>query len=121
MVNVLLVDDDADNQLLVQTWLERLGHQVTAADSASQAFATLAVLDIVMPGLDGMQFLKQLRQIPDYADMPAIFLTAADLDPQPDRDGAPPATYLPKPLTRAMLTAALTDSPNPGPSWRAAF
>ena len=116
MVNVLTVDDDADNLLLVQTWLERMGHQVTTAGSATEAFTALAgspvpdlaVVDIILPGLDGVQFLKQLRHEPGYADMPTIFLTAADLEPHPDRHDAAPATYLTKPLTRAELSAAVT-------------
>ncbi len=128
MLNVMLVDDDPDNLLLVRTWLERMGHHVTVAASATEALLVLgkrsvpdlAVIDIVLPDLDGVRFLTKLRQDnPAYASMPVIFLTAADLPSRPDQDDVPMARFVPKPLTRAMLSAAITAaSPPPGtPAW----
>ncbi len=86
MGNVLVLEDDPDNRQLIVLWLERRGHQVTAASSgidavlalSHQPIPDLAVLDIVLPDINGVAFLQQLRQDPAYSDMPVIFLTAAD-------------------------------------------
>lgn len=90
---------------------------------AGRRVPDVAVLDVVMPGLNGFQFLTQLRQDDAYADMPVVFLTAADMPPHPERDWVPGARYVAKPLSRDMLataiSAALTSSapdetPDPG-------
>ncbi len=116
MGNVLVLDDDADHRLLIRTWLEMMGHHVSTAETAAEAFEVLAgrrvpdlaVLDVVIPTIDDVQFLEQLRQDPAYVGMPVVFLTAADLPAHPEQDWAAHAQYVSKPLTRADLTAAVT-------------
>ena len=125
MGNVLVLDDDSDHRLLIRTWLEKMGHHVTTAGTAAEAFLVLAggpvpdlaVLDVVMPQVDGVQFLRNLRQDPEYTDMPVIFLTAADLPAHPEQDWAEHALYVTKPLARAVLTAAVKEAftTSPGP------
>ena len=80
--NIALVDDDQNILTSVTISLEAEGFHVrTYADGASalkaliEKPADLAVLDIKMPRMDGMELLRRLRQ---SSDMPVIFLTSKD-------------------------------------------
>ena len=80
--NIVLVDDDRNILTSVTISLEAEGFQVrTYSDGASALVALtekpadLAVLDIKMPRMDGMELLRRLRQ---SSDMPVIFLTSKD-------------------------------------------
>ncbi len=82
---VLLVDDEQDIRTLVCLILERLGGlQVRAEASGRDALAALAegyvpdlvLLDVMMPGMDGVQTLAEIRRMPAFRDMPVCFLTA---------------------------------------------
>jgi two-component system, OmpR family, response regulator ChvI len=83
--NIALVDDDRNILTSVQIALEAEGFEVrTYSDSEealrdlSQHGADLAVLDIKMPRLNGMELLQRLKQTPTTAKMPIIFLTSKD-------------------------------------------
>ncbi len=79
----IVVEDDRATSLLVATTLTQL-FTVYVADSASRAMQmlleiptpSLVVCDVSMPGVDGIQFVKELRAIPKLAATPVIFLTA---------------------------------------------
>jgi CheY-like chemotaxis protein len=79
----LVVDDDATTCTLVATTLSQ-AFSVYVADAAQRAMQlllqipppSLVVCDIAMPGVDGLQFVKNLRAIPKLASTPVIFLTA---------------------------------------------
>ena len=82
MANIALVDDDKNILASVQMLLEQEGYHVrTFTDGASALTALsasppdLAILDIKMPRMDGMETLRRLRQ---KSDMPVIFLTSKD-------------------------------------------
>ncbi|MGB0498490.1 MAG: response regulator [Rubricella sp.] len=82
MSNIALVDDDRNILTSVSMALEAEGFSVktyTDGASAYQALSTapadLAVLDVKMPRMDGMELLRRLRQ---KTDMPVIFLTSKD-------------------------------------------
>lgn len=82
---IALVDDDRNIVASVQIALETEGFQVrTYADGEealrglTQSPPDLAVLDIKMPRLNGMELLQKLRQVPATTSMPAIFLTSKD-------------------------------------------
>lgn len=77
---ILVVEDDPDTALIVRTYLEREGYQVSAAcdglsglKSALGAPPSLIVLDWMLPGMNGLEFLKRLRQ---EQNTPVIMLTA---------------------------------------------
>ena len=77
---VLVVDDDPKIQALVSAYLKREGlGVVTASDGAiaieeiRRARPRLVVLDLMLPGLDGMSVLRQLRQ---ESDVPVLILSA---------------------------------------------
>ena len=80
---VLVADDDEDILLLVTTRLRRDGFDIISARTGDEALAlvrerrpTLAVLDIGMPGLDGVQVLEQIRADDDLREMLVVLLTA---------------------------------------------
>jgi two-component system phosphate regulon response regulator PhoB len=83
MATVLLAEDDADIRLLVTFKLEQAGHEVRGFEDGALALADarkhppdLAVLDILMPGMTGLEVCRELRKDPATADVPVIILTA---------------------------------------------
>ena len=82
MANIALVDDDKNILASVSMLLEQEGYQVrTFSDGAAALTALtttppdLAILDIKMPRMDGLELLRRLRQT---QDLPVIFLTSKD-------------------------------------------
>jgi len=82
-VDVLVVDDDADTRDLLCRSLGELGAIVAGASSAAEARVLISrhrpdaiVSDIGMPDEDGLSFLRSLKKHADYAQIPAIALTA---------------------------------------------
>jgi CheY-like chemotaxis protein len=81
---ILLVEDDPDIQSIVVLALESLGgFQVGVCGSAREALESapswapdLILLDVMMPGCDGLATLSALRQTPSTAGVPVIFVTA---------------------------------------------
>ena len=69
MANILIVDDDPAVQATIRIVLERAGHAVVVADDGSTGLATfeagsfdLLILDIFMPGMDGIETMKLIHQ-----------------------------------------------------------
>lgn len=85
---VLVVDDNAENRALARATLEDEGFEVVLAVNGEDAIARFArtrsdcvLLDIRMPGLDGVTVCERVRQLPGGADVPILFVTAQrDLD-----------------------------------------
>jgi predicted signal transduction protein with EAL and GGDEF domain/DNA-binding NarL/FixJ family response regulator len=84
---VLLVDDDDVNLLLTALALRDRGFRVTEASGGEQALKLLrqqgfdlVVLDAMMPGLDGFDTCRTLRQMPGFENMPVLMLTGLDDD-----------------------------------------
>jgi two-component system response regulator MtrA len=80
---VVVADDDEDILTLVQVTLSGRGYDVELARNGTAALALLqerpaaaAVLDIAMPGLDGLAVLTQVRADPRTADLPVVLLSA---------------------------------------------
>ncbi|MBI4290936.1 MAG: response regulator [Betaproteobacteria bacterium] len=81
---ILYVEDEADIQTIAVTVLETIGgFTIVACRSGSQAIeaapvadADLILLDVMMPGMDGPTTLRKLRDIPQTATTPAVFMTA---------------------------------------------
>lgn len=85
--HVLLVDDDALNVCLVRRVLEAQGFTVDAAGSGMEALAALdrrrpdlIILDIMMPGMTGVEFLDRVKVSPRLASIPVVMLTAKEGD-----------------------------------------
>jgi two-component system phosphate regulon response regulator PhoB len=80
---ILLIEDDPDISELVQYNLEREGFKVVAAadgdrglSQALQLGPDLIVLDLMLPGQDGLSICRKLRAAPETQDIPIIMLTA---------------------------------------------
>ncbi|MBI3504231.1 MAG: protein kinase [Proteobacteria bacterium] len=116
---VLVVDDDAGNRAVLERRLAREGHTVVQAEHGAAALALVAktpfdlvLLDVLMPGIDGLDVLERLKGNPATHDIPVIMISALDDLSSVVRCiefGA--EDYLPKPfdpvLLRARIGAAL--------------
>jgi signal transduction histidine kinase/ActR/RegA family two-component response regulator len=121
-LKVLVVDDVLTNRLVARALLERGGHRselatggaeaieaVSAAARAGEPF-DLVLMDLAMPGMDGLEATRRLRALPAGTgrDVPVVALTAGvfDSDNVACRE-AGMTGYLPKPVTREALQAEL--------------
>ena len=84
---ILVVDDRPENRTALRAVLDPLGHTVVEASSGEEALRRLLqtefsviLLDVQMPGLDGFETAKHIKQRERTADVPIIFLTAYDRD-----------------------------------------
>jgi len=82
---LLIVDDNAENREVLGRRLARRGHAITEAEDGASALALVArqrfdlvLLDVNMPGMDGFEVLRALRQTHSAADLPVIMATARD-------------------------------------------
>jgi CheY-like chemotaxis protein len=87
-LQILVADDDPVLRALLQLKLEGEGHHVTLAADGDEALLLvtshrpdLLVLDVVMPGIDGLDLTRQLRERPDTKELPIVLLTGRDTDP----------------------------------------
>lgn len=117
VTEVLVVDDEEQLRKLAQRALGKAGIDAQTAAGGEEALALLQrgkrfdtiVSDLMMPGMDGMQLLREVRQLD--LDVPMIFLTG-----QPSLESAMAAMeqggyrYLSKPLEHEKLIAAVKDA-----------
>jgi len=80
---VLLVDDEENIRMLVRFNLEKAGYEVIEAGDGKQALALarnespdIVILDLMLPGIDGLEVCRLLKQSPETAALPIIMLTA---------------------------------------------
>jgi DNA-binding response OmpR family regulator len=88
-VRILVADDDPDLLELLRLNLEAEGHIVAVAcdgtealEMAMQVRPDLLVLDVMMPGLDGLEVTRKLRERPETAGLPIVLLTARGSNPE---------------------------------------
>jgi DNA-binding response OmpR family regulator len=114
---VLVADDDDDILLLVTTRLKRDGFEVVAARNGVEAVAlaeehqpVVAVLDVGMPGLDGLEVLAAIRGIDTLRDTRVLLLTAKaqESDVRRGYDAGADA-YVKKPFSPAELAARVRE------------
>ena len=81
--NVLAVDDIPLNLLLVQKMLSRFNFKMRTASGGQQALDAVAaqkpdliLLDLMMPGIDGFEVIRRLRENPETADIQIVILSA---------------------------------------------
>lgn len=82
---ILVVDDDPINRKLIVKILSKKGFDAVEAGNGVEAFSILekesfdiVLLDIVMPVMDGIEFLKEIKLKPEYLNLPIIILTTDD-------------------------------------------
>jgi adenylate cyclase len=117
---ILVVDDDSLNRKLLVRLVEQEGHGARTAENGREALellradpADVVLLDIVMPELDGISVLEQLKSDPGLTRIPVIMISAVDeLESVMRCIEIGAEDYLPKPfdavLLRARINAGLT-------------
>lgn len=114
---ILVADDDADFNRFIQLSLQRSGYEVVSVyngqavlDFLAEESPTLLVLDVTMPGMDGFQVLRSIREEPSTVNLPIVMLTARDTDPDVLKGWNMGADlYLTKPCTVEELTTSVED------------
>ncbi len=118
MAKVLVVEDDENILALVQSRLAKAGHQVMTATSAPAALELIderggpdiTVLDVGLPGLDGLELLDAIRERPELASMPAVFLSGRVQAEDVARGREKGARYLTKPFVATALLRAVDEA-----------
>ncbi|MBT3345412.1 MAG: response regulator [Gemmatimonadetes bacterium] len=118
---VLLSEDGDVMAMMMMATLRQAGFEVDRAvdgeDCLTKARSRrpdVLVLDLMMPKLNGMQVLEQLRQDPLMADMPVIICSAKDYKTETEQAGELGAVdFLPKPVERPKLVAAVRKALEP--------
>lgn len=122
MARILVVDDDAAVQMTIRVLLERAGHSVVTADGGRKGLVLcragdfdLLFLDIFMPGMDGFETMRMVRQ--QQPQLPIVVISgrpvSSDADQAPDfltmatKLGA--ISSLQKPFRPADLLEAVAD------------
>lgn len=108
---LLVVDDEVFNHEFIKTVLQPLTYQVDAVTSVHQALESinqqlpdLVIVDMVMPGLSGLDLVRLLRHNPQTQNLRLLMLSGMDsaADMQAARDAGVDA-FLPKPITAEQL------------------
>ena len=116
MEKKILVVDDADISRMIATRaLKAAGYKVLEATNASTALALLdgrdismVVCDFSMPGMDGIEFVKALKEMPQHKLMPVLMLTAADEQEIRERGKkAGVKAWMTKPFSQPALVEAV--------------
>ena len=82
MARILIVDDEPDIRYMIRLILESAGHKVTEARHGAAGLASvkaappdLVITDVMMPTMDGLEFIERLRSDPNYAAIPILVLS----------------------------------------------
>jgi adenylate cyclase len=112
---ILAVDDEPANLALLRKLLTRQGYDVVEAGDGPSALSAVAehrpdlvCLDVMMPGLDGIEVCQRLRRQPENAGLPILLLTALDRREDKARGlDAGANDFLAKPFDQSELSARL--------------
>jgi CheY-like chemotaxis protein/MinD-like ATPase involved in chromosome partitioning or flagellar assembly len=117
MATILVIDDDLDLQQMLRLMLQRGGHKViTTGDGpdglakAKAAKPDMSIVDVMMPGMNGYQVVRKMREDPDLARMAILILTArAQLVDREAALSAQADDYMPKPFAPNELLSKVTE------------
>lgn len=114
MATILVVEDNPDNQKLIRFLLEREGHAVLMAGHAQAAREHVAVqrpdlilMDIQIPGTDGLTLTSEFQADPETAHIPVVALTANAMTGDRERIMSVCNGYIPKPINTRTLASEL--------------
>jgi CheY-like chemotaxis protein len=121
---ILVVDDHPDNRELLMRRLEREGFRVLGAESGRQALdqvkggpVSLILLDVMMPGMNGIEVLQAVREDHSASELPVIMVTAkAQSEDVVEALGNGANDYVTKPIDfRSRSRASRPSSASAGP------
>ncbi len=118
--NILAVDDDVLNRGVIERIVARKGHSVTLASDGKEALHKirqgafdLVLLDIMMPGIDGLGVLREIRQYYSMSALPVIMVSALnDSDTVVELLNLGANDYMTKPVDAKILQARVTTQLN---------
>lgn len=127
-LKIVIVEDDVSIRAMLEYYFKSLGHEAAAFESGEDYFAAapkadLALLDVMLPGMDGIEILRRLRGTPATAKLPIIMLTArqTEMDKVAGLD-AGADDYITKPFgvmeLQARVNAVLRRAEQPAPVLR---
>ncbi len=106
-IRVLIVDDDIRNVYALSSALEMHGMSVVYADNGTSGVQKLTdewpvdivLMDAMMPDMDGWETTREIREVPEFADLPIVFLTAKAMPGDRDKSlEAGASDYIAKPV-----------------------
>ena len=108
---ILIVEDDPDGREVLTRIVQNLGYEVIAFGSGKECLdglngknLDLALLDIMMPEMNGYELMKELKSIPEYTDLPIIMVTAKSDDSEMFEGYKYGADYyIPKPFNAKQI------------------
>jgi len=111
-MRILIVDDDPEMLVYLETVLESRGHDVFSATSVDDALGVLdaadaVITDLVMPGRDGLALGWEIRR--RHPDLPIVFATGCSPDSDLARRAARLGPLLQKPWTLVQIDAVVAD------------
>ena len=112
---ILLAEDNETNIITMTSYLSAKGYQILCAKNGQEAIAMavssqpdLILMDVQMPVMDGLEAMRQMRQLPSLANTPIIALTALAMTGDRDRCIKAGANeYLTKPVKLRLLTQTI--------------
>jgi CheY-like chemotaxis protein len=110
MATILSAEDDLDIASFIVRILERAEHRVISVNDGRSALASalvqvpdLAILDVEMPGMNGLEVCRAMRDDPRTAHIPVIIASGSISPPFSDVHAAGGTASLPKPFTPTQL------------------
>jgi CheY-like chemotaxis protein len=110
--HILVVDDNADNAEIIRSYLETRGYPITIASSGEEALAlfetvkpALVLLDVMMPGRDGWEVCRVMKQHPELGKTVRIIMVTALNELEDKREALQTGAddYVEKPFDLATL------------------
>jgi CheY-like chemotaxis protein len=116
-MKILVIEDQPVELKLVNHVLSNAGHEVSGAEAAEQAFAAvkanhpeLILLDLILPGMDGLAVVRKLKADPDTCDIPVVAVTSCpEAYPKTAAMNAGCDAYLLKPVNTRQLSDQLAE------------
>jgi len=112
---VLIVDDDVNTLEILRRWLAKEGYSTVSAGDGQACLDALAkerfdivLLDVMMPGVDGLQVCERMRENAEWRKIPVLLLTAKDdIETRTRGMALGVSEYLTKPINKQDLFARL--------------